>query len=317
MQRLVNRRTETKLFTVQQTGYWNVNNTLTVSTGVADPWGGTTACTLTANGAASYLGRSYTGTASVAYTGSLWIRRRTGTGSIGLRIGDNTTTFITGSVTSAWTRIPVTSTPSTTTVRFYIVVSTSGDAIDVWGAQLELGSFATSYIPNDAVSQNIRYADVATMTGTNFSDWYNQSEGAIAIEAFSQVDLITGKFANAYWISDGTQNNKYECVASASYGATGWGNFSVKENNISQASVSGSGVKGQFNKFCATYKANSFAGSANGTFNSEDTAGTIPTVDRLYLGGSSSVNNYLNGWIKSFRYWPQRIINAETTAFSK
>jgi hypothetical protein len=45
-----------------------------------------------------------------------------------------------------------------------------------WGAQLEAGAFATSYIPTTTLAV-ARNADVATMTGTNFSDWYNAGAG--------------------------------------------------------------------------------------------------------------------------------------------
>jgi hypothetical protein len=48
--------------------------------------------------------------------------------------------------------------------------------IFIWGAQLEAGAFPTSYIPTVA-SQVTRAADSASMTGTNFSDWYRADEG--------------------------------------------------------------------------------------------------------------------------------------------
>jgi len=48
----------------------------------------------------------------------------------------------------------------------------------MWGAQVEVGAFATSYIPT-TVSQVTRSADVATMVGTNFSDWYSAGAGGV------------------------------------------------------------------------------------------------------------------------------------------
>jgi len=57
-----------------------------------------------------------------------------------------------------------------------VTVTTSFSA---WGAQLEKGSFMTSYIPNNTGSTVTRTADNVTMTGTNFSDWYNQDEGTM------------------------------------------------------------------------------------------------------------------------------------------
>ena len=67
---------------------------------------------------------------------------------------------------------------------------TSG--IYIWGAQLEIppagvGAFPTSYIPTSG-STVTRSADNASMTGTNFSSWYNQNEGTF---------FVSGKATNA------------------------------------------------------------------------------------------------------------------------
>lgn len=47
--------------------------------------------------------------------------------------------------------------------------------------QLEQGAFATSYIPTTTTSVT-RNADVVSMTGTNFSDWYNVDAGTWFIQ---------------------------------------------------------------------------------------------------------------------------------------
>ena len=54
--------------------------------------------------------------------------------------------------------------------------------IYIWGAQVELGSFPTSYIPTVA-SEVTRAADVAQIAGANFSSWYNQNEGTMLINS--------------------------------------------------------------------------------------------------------------------------------------
>jgi hypothetical protein len=54
--------------------------------------------------------------------------------------------------------------------------------IYIWGAQLEAGAFPTSYIPTVA-SQVTRSADSASMTGTNFSDWYRADEGTFIVRS--------------------------------------------------------------------------------------------------------------------------------------
>jgi hypothetical protein len=60
--------------------------------------------------------------------------------------------------------------------------------IDFFGYQQEVGLFCTSYIPTSG-STVTRSADVMSITGTNFSRWYNNTEGTFftnAILAFTQ-----------------------------------------------------------------------------------------------------------------------------------
>jgi len=121
--------------------------TITSSTGVDDPKGTNTAATIT-NVSGPNLHRVIIGTAGIPYTYSIWIRRRSGTGPIYLSVGDNGLIPVT--VTDTWTRISETSTPSTSTVRAYVLVGTTGNSIDVWGAQLETGTYAGDYVKTEA-----------------------------------------------------------------------------------------------------------------------------------------------------------------------
>ena len=60
---------------------------------------------------------------------------------------------------------------------------TAGSTWSVWGAQIEAGTFPTSYIPTAATVPVVRSPDVCSITGTDFSGFYNQSEGTIFISA--------------------------------------------------------------------------------------------------------------------------------------
>jgi hypothetical protein len=102
--------------------------------------------------------------------------------------------FKTASITNfgnGWYRCGIYLNPSSLANRtLYMLMSNSassqqssytGDGssgITLFGLQLEIGSFPTSYIPTVA-STVTRAADVASMTGTNFSSWYNQSSGTV------------------------------------------------------------------------------------------------------------------------------------------
>ena len=68
-----------------------------------------------------------------------------------------------------------------------------GDSVSglyIWGAQLEQGSFATSYIKTSGASAT-RSADNASITGENFSSWYRQDEGSIVSEG--SIDMNNRK----------------------------------------------------------------------------------------------------------------------------
>jgi hypothetical protein len=103
---------------------------------------------------------------------------------------------ITGGVTSAsiipypngWYRCIATILPTSSgTGNVFITLILSGvtsnytgdgtSGIYIWGAQLEQGSFPTSYIPttNSTVT---RTPDNVSMVGENFSSWYNQEQGS-------------------------------------------------------------------------------------------------------------------------------------------
>jgi hypothetical protein len=174
-------------------------------------------------------------------------------------------------------------------------------------AQLELGSFATSYIPT-AASQVTRTADVATMTGTNFSNWFNASEGTFV----SWSDNATTGYRTAFIADDGTSTNKM--FVQTNINATGqqWASR-VAGSFVVTLSNQGWNNNG---KTAACYKLNDYFYSTNGAASTGDTSATVPTVNRLIFGAEGSAN-YLNGHVQKLMYFPQRLTNAEIRANSK
>jgi hypothetical protein len=84
--------------------------------------------------------------------------------------------------------------------------STTTGTLFPWGAQLEAGAFPTSYIATTGATAT-RAADVATITGSNFSSWYNQSQGTIYCE-WRTPTPTKNSFAAAVGIS-GNGNNRF------------------------------------------------------------------------------------------------------------
>lgn len=218
---------------------------------------------------------------------------------------------------SGWWRVVLTYTTGASTWQPRIsVCDNSGNAsyqgdgtsgLYIWGAQLEAGAFATSYIPT-TTAQVTRTADVATMTGTNFSDWFNASEGTFALTCSSSA---IGSSYMAAAISDGTTAERVRFLYS------GGSQFIVVTGGVSQASLdAGSATAGNYTTICGAYKADNFGLALDGGSVVTDTSGSLPTVDRLDIGNYNG-GNLISGIYKTVKYWPQRLIDAEVQSFSK
>jgi hypothetical protein len=187
----------------------------------------------------------------------------------------------------------------------YLGNGTSG--IFVWGAQLELGTTSTSYIPTEA-SQVTRNADVATMTGTNFSDWYSAGAGGVVARVLPST--VSGT-RPALQFDDATAN---EVIALR--GETTNPELVIIDGGSPQAQIdAGTIAANTAYNLGAAWNTDNCAAAVNGGAAVTDTSATIPTVTQARLGSDGT--NYLNGHIQTLRYWPQRIINAEVQAFSK
>lgn len=184
----------------------------------------------------------------------------------------------------------------------------------IWGAQLEAGAFPTSYIPTVA-SQVTRSADVAVMTGTNFSSWYNASEGAFVAGVNLNV-LVTPAVKPVFAAYDGTFNSNRVYL---NVGISGQTNLLVNSGGSSQANILGPILTANnLMKVSSKYKVNDFALTANGITPSTDTSGVVPVgSNKLDIGSFQPASAYLNGHVAFLNYYPLALTNNEVQAFSK
>jgi hypothetical protein len=181
----------------------------------------------------------------------------------------------------------------------------------IWGAQLEAGAFATSYIPTVA-SQVTRAADAASMTGTNFSSWYNQAEGTFfgnyLVNLVSTNDVLIG-------VSDGTANNFIEVRGSGTQ--AGQVRFSATTSGVAQVDANSVSTTIPANRIIACgYKLNDYAGYVNGALFLTDTTATVPAVSQSNIGNSSFFAANLNGHIRKLSYYPIRCTDAQLQALT-
>lgn len=225
---------------------------------------------------------------------------------------------------NGWWRVIVTATTDVAagTVQFDVRPSNDGvwanrntaqngtSGIFLYGAQLEAGAFATSYIPCVA-SQVTRTADIATITGANFSQWYNQSEGTFVVD-WTGPTAVTVSALGAVSVSDGTINERVtlrRVNVSNDVGAI------IVDNNVVQANLTQAGAASGANKAAIAYRTDDVITAANGTLGPSDTSATMPTVTQLEIGFGPGIT-YLNGHIRSLRFYPTRLSNAQLQALT-
>lgn len=208
--------------------------------------------------------------------------------------------FGTTSATNAGVTVGLVSTGTTSS---YTGDGTSG--LYIWGAQLEAGAFATSYIPTVA-SQVTRSADVAVMTGTNFSSWYNATEGSM----YAQYDWLgDSSFDYMFAVNDTTGNN---LIGIGLSNANIYRGIVVTSGTtVASMTAGGVGVIGQVYSQAMAYKLNDFALAGGGVMRGTDTAGAVPVVTQASFNGSSGISNLFNGHIRRIAYYPRRLANTE------
>jgi hypothetical protein len=320
--------------------YWSkIGSTITADAVVA-PDGTLTGDVLVENTASGThrVSRAITVTSSTVYTYSLYAKAQSrsnillyisganvgrvfdlSTGTTGGTVGGTPTASEIVSVGNGWYRcaITFTSVSTTETIEAYGIstgttfnyTGNGWNAFTIWGAQLEAGAFATSYIPTVA-STVTRSADAATMTGTNFSSWYNASEGTLYAEA-TPASVAANRVTFDINNDSGTGQNTIVLYAQRTSDDL-LGTTIV--NNVIQVSITQGNASG---KTVFAYKVNDFAATRNGATAGTDTSGLVPSsMTRAFIGDDFNGGNCVNGTIRKFAYYPLRLTNAQLQAIT-
>ena len=173
---------------------------------------------------------------------------------------------------------------------------TSG--IYLWGAQLEAGATTSSYIPTTTAAAT-RSADVASITGTAFSGWYNQTEGTLFAEFRPQS---TATFGIAGF-DDGTNDNRWRLGRASS----GEAQQIVQVLGVNQVtSIISSLTLNGLAFAAATVRLNNCSITANGLIPLDDTSCTVPTVNKMTIGSAQALTT-AGSTIRRLTYWPQAL----------
>jgi hypothetical protein len=224
-----------------------------------------------------------------------------------ITVGSSSYSVVREKISNGWVRISIT---ATTSGPFHYISfnqwfdGTRGSAGQyfLWGFQEELGSTRTSYIPTagstvtraadvSSSSTVTRAADVASITGSNFSSWYNQSEGS-------------------WYIS---YNKKLSPVNISNVGVLGPQHFYYRGNSTESvrrfgSNIAATGMAANNNRIAIGYDSTDFDISANGNIANNNIVAT-PT-SQTTLNVMSNGLSTLSSTVARLTYYPTRLSNA-------
>ena len=205
-------------------------------------------------------------------------------------------------------------TSSAVRTESYTVSGGSEKAIYLWGAQVEAGFGASSYIPTVA-SQVTRATDVCTMSGTNFTSWFNNTEGTVLFIGNNTIVPSPSNFSSNWALvnaGDSSRISQYTRHTNGRIGATcrdsGGGALTFDSPGATTTILTTAEYKTAF-----ALKSSDFAYSVNGAaVGLGDGVGVFETVASLNFAR----DGVRNGHIKCFKFWPTRLTNAQLIAIS-
>ena len=285
-----------------------------------------------------YYGNSSTNSTSSYYTVSAYVKaNNNGSGSLGIVYGGNNginqigltiTTYpslsitkyqnVSGIVTNSgsinvangWYRVYATGqiTGSISNAAFGLFALSSNNDVLVWGGQVEVGTFMTSYIPTTiaTASRGIESAYISNtstlMSPDNVHTWYAEFRGG----------------------NESTQNGYGRVVSMGGnelIGTEGGGGGIGQPNILTAGSWNGNTSLNiftntnywtTFGKAAVSYNTStlerSFSSQGLLTTTIMGSIGSwTPNSNNVYIGGTSAGNNMSNGWIKQIKYFPKKL----------
>ena len=292
---------------------WTKTNTTVTANTTVSPDGYQNADTVTISTAGGHnLYQVLTVVPSTQYTFSFYAKRGTAT-ALSYSVYNSTaganiiapTNYYNQISATDWTRFTVTfTTPAgCTSITVYpLRDGASTGTCFLWGAQVEAGAYATSYIPTLAASAT-RGADACSKTG--ISSLIGQTEGTLFYE-FSVP--ANENLTRSIGVTDGTVANRINIsVFATSLFAR------VDVGGVNQVNSSATIVPTAMNKVAFRYKANDFAAYVNGVKVITDTSGstfsgtTLSSFSFIQPDGTSA----FSGAVKQVLFFKTALIDAE------
>ena len=198
---------------------------------------------------------------------------------------------------------------SKTSSRYTTYQGNGTSSIYIYGAQLEAGSYATSYIATSGSSVT-RLAESCSQTVPD--GVIGQTEGTI----FAEFKIPETETPSFFSISNGNINNRiifgYYNGNLAYYVNSSTGSF------FTTGIIDSSPIIGQTYKIAVAYKSNDFKIYKNGINTNTETTFTVPSsLTVIDNQGGMGVGQYIFAKVKQFSLYNTRLTNSELAALTQ
>lgn len=249
--------------------------------------------------------------------------------------GDTLISYTVTPIKNGWVRLSISKAGNAATAvacRVYIkdqgTSGTTADYVFVWGGQLEVNGYPTSYIPTSgsmvsraqditASTTMLRYYDYADLTGINFSSWYRPDEGTILAKSRILGNANTVIEAPVMAFIDDTAETTSLMALRYVSGSNG----SIIDsygfhNGVSEWDLGGTVIpNAQSNTAISAmaYKSNDIMLAVNGTYMESDTSAVIHQgFNRMIIGQTGAGGARLS----KLAYYPKRLTDAELVSLT-
>ena len=238
------------------------------------------------------------------YAVSFWIKDLEGgltSGTVDLGDeGNGDTTPSISTVSNQWVRVEriITITSTKTYLDIQLNFNGASNKVSIWGLQVELGSFKSSYVPTVS-TQVTRTNDVCGNAGD--AALFNISEGTFFVDLFN-FDSVNNSVIS---LSDGTDAQKITLLFEP---------LSTRVRTFSSGGVLYYDTLNynQRNKIAITFKNNEYKTFINGVLVGTDTSATVPIgMDRLNFSNRTATTLFFEGEVHETRVYGRVLTEAE------
>ena len=259
----------------------------------------------------SYLSQTYTQTADT-YSLSCYLKGASGGEKIFLDFDSANSNIVT--LTTDWVRYTFTKAVTNTGSKTLRVGTRGSVATDdnptiyMWGCQLEVGAYPTSYIPTTSATVT-RNSDIFTRTG--ISSLINSAEGVLYVEIAALDDDQTGRKIS---LNDGTINNSvligYTSVSNEIKTKVNSGGSSTANMNFTATDIL------SFIKIAIKWKVNDFAMWVNGVEVVTDNSGAAPIgLTKLSFDRGNGAENF-RGKVRNLQVYKTALSDSQLTSLT-